>query len=117
MLRRKFIQTLIIATSFGGMATISSAARASGGASSSSGSGASSSNSGGASSSSGGASSSRGGASSSRGGASSSSGGASRNSGGASIYCDANGTCTQETHDGLTSVSDQDLDDLLKSFK
>lgn len=46
--------------------------------------------------------------------------GASRNGSGASVYCatDANGqkTCRNETSDGLSSVSDSDLDDVLRSF-
>lgn len=107
MLRRKFLQTLMIASSFGAMAMMSSTARASGGASGG----------GGGSSSGGGASSSSGGASSSSGGASSNSGSSYAQGRGASVYCDANGACTQESRDGLTPVSDNDLDSLLSSFK
>ena len=76
MLRRKFMQLMIVASSSSALAAIGSTARASGGAS--------------------------------------------RNSGGASIYCatDANGqqTCQKETYDGLSTVTDSDLDDVLKSF-
>jgi hypothetical protein len=47
-------------------------------------------------------------------------GGASRNHAGGSIYCatDANGlqNCQTVNSDGLSSVSDADLDDVLKSF-
>ena len=120
MLRRKFIQTMLIASSASAMALIGSTARASGGASG----GGDSDN--GASRSSGGASVNSGGASQSSGGASRSSGGASINSGGASVnrdgtgaslYCDVNGNCVQETYDGLNTVTDNDLDDLLQSFQ
>ena len=104
MLRRKFMQLMIVASSSSALAAIGSTARASGGASRNSG----------------GASSNDGGASRNSGGASSNDGGASRNSGGASIYCatDANGqqTCQKETYDGLSTVTDSDLDDVLKSF-
>jgi hypothetical protein len=90
MLRRKFMQLMIVASSSSALAAIGSTARASGGASRNSG------------------------------GASRNDGGASRNSGGASIYCatDANGqqTCQKETYDGLSTVTDSDLDDVLKSF-
>ncbi len=45
--------------------------------------------------------------------------GANRNGSGASVYCatDANGqkTCRNETSDGLSSVSDSDLDDVLRA--
>src|SRR6056300_993200 len=45
---------------------------------------------------------------------------ASRNGSGASVYCatDANGqqTCRNETSDGLSSVSDSDLAEVLRSF-
>ena len=46
--------------------------------------------------------------------------GASRNGSGASVYCatDASGqkACRNETSDGLSSVSDSDLDEVLRSF-
>lgn len=113
MLRRKFIQTMLIASSASAMALIGSTARASGGASG----GGDSDN--GASRSSGGASVNSGGASRSSGGASINSGGASvnRDGTGASLYCDVNGNCVQETYDGLNTVTDNDLDDLLQSFQ
>ena len=107
MLRRKFMQLMLVASFSSALALVGTTARASGGASSND--------------SGGGASVSSGGASRSGGGASISSGGASRSGGGrASIYCatDANGqqNCQQETSDGLSSVNDSDLDDVLKSF-
>lgn len=123
MLRRKFIQTLMILTSSAPVVAWGSQARASGGPS-----GASSSNdasSSGGASNSGGASSNSG--ASNSGGASSGTGasanGASMNgasvadSNGASLYCSADGSCTQESKDGLASVNDNDLDDVLKSFQ
>jgi hypothetical protein len=119
MLRRKFMQLIIVASSSSALATIGSTARASGGASN---------NDGGASRNDGGASRNDGGASRNDGGASRNDGGASighsgtgeTHSGGASVYCatDATGqqTCQQETYDGLSTVTDSDLDDVLKSF-
>ena len=93
MLRRKFMQLMLVASFSSALALVGTTARASGGASSND----------------------------SGGGASVSSGGASRSGGArASIYCatDANGqqNCQEETSDGLSSVNDSDLDDVLKSF-
>ncbi len=91
MLRRKFMQLIIVASSSSALAAIGSTARASGGASR---------NDGGASI--------------------VHSGTGETHSGGASVYCatDATGqqTCQQETYDGLSTVTDSDLDDVLKSF-
>ena len=105
MLRRKFMQLIIVASSSSALATIGSTARASGGASN---------NDGGASRNDGGASRNDGGASIGH------SGTGETHSGGASVYCatDATGqqTCQQETYDGLSTVTDSDLDDVLKSF-
>ena len=98
MLRRKFMQLIIVASSSSALAAIGSTARASGGASR---------NDGGASRNDGGASIGH-------------SGTGETHSGGASVYCatDATGqqTCQQETYDGLSTVTDSDLDDVLKSF-
>ena len=93
MLRRKFMQLMLVASSSSALALVGTTARASGGTSSDD----------------------------SGSGASRSGGGSSRSGGGrASIYCatDANGqqNCQQETSDGLSSVNDSDLDDVLKSF-
>ena len=98
MLRRKFMQLIIVASSSSALAAIGSTAHASGGASR---------NDGGASRNDGGASIVH-------------SGTGETHSGGASVYCatDATGqqTCQQETYDGLSTVTDSDLDDVLKSF-
>ena len=84
MLRRKFMQLVLVASSSSALSVLGTVARASGGASRND------------------------------------SGGASRNDSGGSVYCatDANGqqTCQTESSDGLSTVSDSDLDDVLKSF-
>ena len=143
MLRRKFMQLVLVASSSGALAVLGTTARASGGASRND-NGASVSHSESNESHSGGASvghsesneNHSGGASvghsesneNHSGGASighsetneSHNGGASRNHAGGSIYCatDANGqqNCRTETSDGLSTVNDSDLDDVLQSF-
>src|SRR6056300_1321405 len=106
MLRRKILQLVLASAATSTLALMGTAVRASGGASRND-SGASRNDTGASRNDSGGAS---------RNDAS----GASRNGSGASVYCatDANGqqTCRNETSDGLSSVSDSDLDDVLRSF-
>lgn len=98
MLRRKILQLVLASAATSTLALMGTAVRASGGASR---------NDSGASRNDTGASRND-------------SSGASRNGSGASVYCatDANGqkTCRNETSDGLSSVSDSDLDDVLRSF-
>ena len=100
MLRRKFMQLVLVASSSSALSVLGTVARASGGASSNDSSGASRNDSSGASR--------------------NDSGGKSRNDSGGSVYCatDANGqqTCQTESSDGLSTVSDSDLDDVLQSF-
>ena len=92
MLRRKFMQLVLVASSSSALSVLGTVARASGGASRNDSSGASRND----------------------------SGGASRSNAGGSVYCatDANGqqTCQTESSDGLSTVSDSDLDDVLQSF-
>ena len=92
MLRRKFMQLVLVASSSSALSLLGTVARASGGASRNDSGGASRND----------------------------SGGASRNGSRGSVYCatDANGqqTCRTETSDGLSNVDDSDLDDVLKSF-
>ena len=92
MLRRKFMQLVLVASSSSALSVLGTVARASGGASRNDSSGASRND----------------------------SGGASRSNSGGSVYCatDANGqqTCQTESSDGLSTVSDSDLDDVLQSF-
>ena len=92
MLRRKFMQLVLVASSSSALSVLGTVARASGGASRNDSGGASRND----------------------------SGGASRNGSRGSVYCatDANGqqTCRTETSDGLSNVDDSDLDDVLKSF-
>ena len=98
MLRRKILQLVLASAATSTLALMGTAVRASGGASR---------NDSGASRNDTGASRND-------------SSGASRNGSGASVYCatDASGqkTCRNETSDGLSSVSDSDLDDVLRSF-
>ena len=100
MLRRKILQLVLASAATSTLALMGTAVRASGGASRNDSGGASRNDSSGASR--------------------NDSSGASRNGSGASVYCatDANGqqTCRNETSDGLSSVSDSDLDDVLRSF-
>ena len=108
MLRRKFMQLVLVASSSSALSVLGTVARASGGASRNDSGGASRNDPGGASrNDSGGASRNN-------------SGGASRIGSRGSVYCatDANGqqTCRTETSDGLSNVDDSDLDDVLKSF-
>jgi hypothetical protein len=128
MLRRKFMQLVLVASSSGALAVLGTTARASGGAIRND-NGASVGHSESNENHSGGA---RDGHSESNenhsGGDSighsetneSHNGGASRNHAGGSIYCatDANGqqNCRTETSDGLSTVNDSDLDDVLQSF-
>ena len=130
MLRRKILQLVLASAATSTLALMGTAVRASGGASrndsgaSRNDTGASRNDSSGASrNDSGGASRNDSGGASrndSSGASRNDSGGASRNGSGASVYCatDANGqqTCRNETSDGLSSVSDSDLDDVLRSF-
>ena len=128
MLRRKFMQLVLVASSSGALAVLGTTARASGGASRND-NGASVSHSESNESHSGGASVGHSESNENHsGGASighsetneSHNGGASRNHAGGSIYCatDANGqqNCRTETSDGLSTVNDSDLDDVLQSF-
>ena len=107
MLRRKILQLVLASAATSTLALMGTAVRASGGASRND-SGASRNDSSGAS------------RNDSSGASRNDSSGASRNGSGASVYCatDANGqkTCRNETSDGLSSVSDSDLDDVLRSF-
>ena len=132
MLRRKFMQLVLVASSSSALSVLGTVARASGGASSNDSSGASSNDSSGASrndssgasrnDSSGASRNDSSGASrnDSSGTSSNDSSGASRSNSGGSVYCatDANGqqTCQTESSDGLSTVSDSDLDDVLQSF-
>ena len=108
MLRRKFMQLMLVASSSSALSVLGTVARASGGASRNDSSGASRNDSGGAS------------RNDSSGASRNDSSGASRSNSGGSVYCatDANGqqTCRTETSDGLSNVDDSDLDDVLKSF-
>ena len=108
MLRRKFMQLVLVASSSSALSVLGTVARASGGASRNDSGGASRNDSGGAS------------RNDSGGASRNDSGGASRNGSRGSVYCatDANGqqTCRTETSDGLSNVDDSDLDDVLKSF-
>ena len=132
MLRRKFMQLVLVASSSSALSVLGTVARASGGASRNDSSGASRNDSSGASrndssgasrnDSSGASRNDSGGASrnDSSGASRNDSGGASRSNSGGSVYCatDANGqqTCQTESSDGLSTVSDSDLDDVLQSF-
>ena len=106
MLRRKILQLVLASAATSTLALMGTTVRASGGASR---------NDSGASRNDTGASRNE-----SSGARRNDSSGASRNGSGASVYCatDANGqqTCRNETSDGLSSVSDSDLDDVLRSF-
>ena len=108
MLRRKFMQLMLVASSSSALSVLGTVAHASGGASRNDSGGASRNDSGGAS------------RNDSSGASRNDSGGASRSNSGGSVYCatDANGqqTCQTESSDGLSTVSDSDLDDVLKSF-
>jgi hypothetical protein len=108
MLRRKFMQLVLVASSSSALSVLGTVARASGGASRNDSGGASRNDSSGAS------------RNDSGGASRNDSGGASRNGSRGSVYCatDANGqqTCRTETSDGLSNVDDSDLDDVLKSF-
>jgi len=121
MLRRKILQLVLASTATSTLALMGTAVRASGGASRND-SGASRNDTGASRNDSSGASRNDTGASrnESSGASRNDSSGASRNGSGASVYCatDANGqqTCRNETSDGLSSVSDSDLDDVLRSF-
>ena len=92
MLRRKFMQLVLVASSSSALSVLGTVARASGAASRNDSSGASRND----------------------------TGGASRSNSGGSVYCatDANGqqTCQTESSDGLSTVSDSDLADVLQSF-
>ena len=124
MLRRKFMQLVLVASSSSALSVLGTVARASGAASRNDTGGASRNDSSGASrNDTGGASrnDSSGASRNDTGGASrNDSSGASRSNSGGSVYCatDANGqqTCQTESSDGLSTVSDSDLDDVLKSF-
>ena len=124
MLRRKFMQLVLVASSSSALSVLGTVARASGGASRNDSGGASRNDSSGASrNDTGGASrnDSSGASRNDTGGASrNDSSGASRSNSGGSVYCatDANGqqTCQTESSDGLSTVSDSDLDDVLQSF-
>ena len=115
MLRRKFMQLVLVASSSSALSVLGTVARASGGASRNDSGGASRNDSSGASR------NDTGGASrnDSSGASRNDTGGASRSNSGGSVYCatDANGqqTCQTESSDGLSTVSDSDLDDVLKS--
>jgi len=121
MLRRKILQLVLASAATSTLALMGTAVRASGGASRND-SGASRNDTGASRNDSSGASRNDTGASrnESSGASRNDSSGASRNGSGASVYCatDANGqqTCRNETSDGLSSVSDSDLDDVLRSF-
>jgi len=121
MLRRKILQLVLASAATSTLALMGTAVRASGGASRND-SGASRNDTGASRNDSSGASRNDTGASrnESSGASRNDSSGASRNGSGASVYCatDANGqqTCRNETSDGLSSVSDTDLDDVLRSF-
>ena len=121
MLRRKILQLVLASAATSTLALMGTAVRASGGASRND-SGASRNDTGASRNDSSGASRNDTGASrnESNGASRNDSSGASRNGSGASVYCatDANGqqTCRNETSDGLSSVSDSDLDDVLRSF-
>ena len=122
MLRRKILQLVLASAATSTLALMGTAVRASGGASRND-SGASRNDSGASRNVSSGASrndSSGASRNDSSGASRNDSSGASRNGSGASVYCatDANGqkTCRNETSDGLSSVSDSDLDDVLRSF-
>jgi hypothetical protein len=122
MLRRKILQLVLASAATSTLALMGTAVRASGGASRND-SGASRNDSGASRNDSSGASrndSSGASRNDSSGASRNDSSGASRNGSGASVYCatDANGqkTCRNETSDGLSSVSDSDLDDVLRSF-
>ena len=108
MLRRKFMQLVLVASTSSALSVLGTVARASGGASRNDSSGASRNDSSGAS------------RNDSSGASRNDSGGASRSNSGGSVYCatDANGqqTCQTESSDGLSTVSDTDLDDVLQSF-
>ena len=114
MLRRKILQLVLASAATSTLALMGTAVRASGGASRND-SGASRNDTGESRNDSSGAS-----RNDSSGASQNDSSGASRNVSGASVYCatDANGqqTCRNETSDGLSSVSDSDLDDVLRSF-
>ena len=114
MLRRKILQLVLASAATSTLALMGTAVRASGGASRND-SGASRNDSGASRNDSSGAS-----RNDSSGASRNDSSGASRNGSGASVYCatDANGqkTCRNETSDGLSSVSDSDLDNVLRSF-
>ena len=114
MLRRKILQLVLASAATSTLALMGTAVRASSGASRND-SGASRNDSGASRNDSSGAS-----RNDSSGASRNDSSGASRNGSGASVYCatDANGqkTCRNETSDGLSSVSDSDLDDVLRSF-
>jgi hypothetical protein len=124
MLRRKFMQLVLVASSSSALSVLGTVARASGGASRNDSSGASrNDSSGGSSNDSSGASrydSSGASRNDSSGASRNDSSGASRSNSGGSVYCatDANGqqTCQTESSDGLSTVSDSDLDDVLQSF-
>ena len=108
MLRRKILQLLLASAATSTLALMGAAVRASGGASRNDSGGASRNDSSGAS------------RNDSSGASRNDSSGASRNGSGASVYCatDASGqkACRNETSDGLSSVSDSDLDEVLRSF-
>jgi hypothetical protein len=122
MLRRKILQLVLASAATSTLALMGTAVRASGGASRND-SGASRNDTGASRNDSSGASrndSSGASRNDSSGASRNDSSGASRNGSGASVYCatDANGqqTCRNETSDGLSSVSDSDLDEVLRSF-
>ena len=122
MLRRKSLQLVLASAATSTLALMGTAVRASGGASRND-SGASRNDTGASRNDSSGASRNDAGGASrndSSGASRNDSSGASRYGSGASVYCatDANGqqTCRNETSDGLSSVSDSDLDDVLRSF-
>ena len=108
MLRRKFMQLVLVASSSSALSVLGTVARASGAASRNDSSGASRNDYGGAS------------RNDPSGASRNDTGGASRSNSGASVYCatDANGqqTCQTVSSDGLSTVSDSDLDDVLQSF-
>src|SRR6056300_1369686 len=123
MLRRKILQLVLASAATSTLALMGTAVRASGGASRND-SGASRNDTGASRNDSSGASRNDAGGASrndSSGASRNDSSGASRNGKGASVYCstDANGqeTCETETYDGLSPVTDADLDDVLKTFQ
>ena len=124
MLRRKFMQLVLVASSSSALSVLGTVARASGAASRNDSSGASRNDTGGASrNDTGGASrndSSGASRNDSSGASRNDSSGASHSNSGGSVYCatDANGqqTCQTVSSDGLSTVSDSDLDDVLQSF-